>query len=232
MSEPIRNLTFAWWNVRDFAHYDETRLSDPRWPKQPPDYEAKRNRILDALNQIFGDDFPDLLGICEITREAARDIAKLLPGDFHVTVSPGYPHDDGFQVAVFYRSNAGFSSEIPLFPTDHEDVAIGTRPMIPVHFTIKGHVIRFIACHWTAMDEPSSQEARQRTADVLRRNTHDFLKADVPSPGVIRHIVVFGDLNEEPTSEIFERRLIGRRDHESPRTNHSTDPPRSANSIV
>jgi hypothetical protein len=41
-----------------------------------------------------------------------------------------------------------------------DDVAEGTRAMIPVHFNNKDHVIRFIACHWTALDAPSSRLAR------------------------------------------------------------------------
>ena len=40
-------LTFAWWNLHNFAHYDAARCSNPRWPKRQADYEAKRDRILE-----------------------------------------------------------------------------------------------------------------------------------------------------------------------------------------
>lgn len=216
-------LTFGWWNLHNFAHYDATRCSEQRWPKLPTHYEAKRGRILTAFGEMFGGKFPDLFAVCEITREAAQDLATRLPPGFNVAVSPTYPHDDGFQVAVFYRSGVGFSPEPPLFPTDLEDVAEGTRPMVPVHFTFLGHVIRFVACHWTALDLDTSRLARERLADVLRRDIHAFLEPEVPTPGISRHIVVLGDLNEEPMSAVFEQRLIGRRDRESSHTRHWRD---------
>ena len=178
-----RFLTFGWWNLHDFAHYDAARSSDPRWPKLHAHYEAKRGRILAALQELFGKEFPDLLAVCEITREAAQDLAARLPPGFKFSVSPPYPHDDGFQVAVFYRSDVGFSPEAPLIPTDVEDVAEGTRPMVPVHFTLQGHVIRFVACHWTAFETDTSRLARERLADVLRRDIHAFLEPEVPKTG-------------------------------------------------
>jgi endonuclease/exonuclease/phosphatase family metal-dependent hydrolase len=223
MSRQPGLLTFSWWNLHDFAHHDATRCSDPRWPRRQADYEAKRGRILDAFQELFGDEFPDLLAVCEITREAAQDLLAGLPPGFNVAVSPRYSHDDGFQVAVFYRAGIGFSSEPPLIPTDLEDVAEGTRPMVPVHLTLRGHVIRFVACHWTAFDTHTSRVARERLADVLRRDIHAFLEPEVPKPGIARHVVVLGDLNEEPMSPVFEHRLIGRRDRESSHTRHWRD---------
>ena len=142
-----RFLTFAWWNLHNFSHFDAARSSHARWPKRPEDYEAKRDRILAALREIFGKDDPDLLAVCEITREAAQGLAAMVPAHFEVAVPPPYPRDDGFQVAVFYRSGVGFSPELPLIPTHEEDVPEGTRPMVPVHLTFPGHVIRFVACH-------------------------------------------------------------------------------------
>jgi len=216
-------VTFAWWNLHDFAHYDAGRCSDPRWPKEHANYEAKKARILLAFQEVFGKKPPELFAVCEITREAAEDLAACLPASFSVAVSPRYPHDDGFQVAVFYRPGLGFSPEAPLFPTEEEDVAEGTRPMLPVHLTVHGHVIRFIACHWTAFDTGTSRLARERLADVLRRDIHAFLEPEVPNAGLARHVVVLGDLNEEPMSAVFEHRLIGRRDRESSHDRHWRD---------
>ena len=221
VSKSMKSLTFAWWNLHNFAHYDSARRSDPRWPKRKKEYEAKRDRILAALDQVFGKDYPDLMAVCEITREAAQELVTRFPSPFSVSVSPTYPLDDGFQVAVFYRSGAGFSPELPMISTDREDLAEGTRPMIPVHFAFSGHMIRFLACHWTAFED--SREARERLADVVRRDTHAFLEPTVPKPGLARHIVVMGDLNEEPMSPIFEKRLIGSRDRESTHGRHWRD---------
>ena len=223
MNGQRRLLSFAWWNLHDFAHYDAARCGDARWPKRREDYEAKRGRILTAFQEAFENQYPDLLAACEITREAAQDLATRLPAGFSVTFSPTYAQDDGFQVAVFYRSGAGFSPEPPLIPADEEDVAEGTRPMVPVHFACEGHIIRFVGCHWTGFDTVTSRLSRERLADVLRRDTHAFLEPEVPKAGLARHVVVLGDLNEEPMSAVFEHRLIGRRDRESSHTRHWGD---------
>ena len=42
-------------------------------------YEAKKGRILAAFQELFGAQFPDLLAVCEITREAAQDLLAELP---------------------------------------------------------------------------------------------------------------------------------------------------------
>src|SRR5262249_30920467 len=99
----------------------------------------------------------------------------------------------------------------------------GTRPMIPVHLKLPGHLVRFVACHWTAFDNSSSRLARERLADVLRRDCHDFLAPPVPTPGLTRHVVILGDLNEEPMAPVFRERLIGCRDRRSSRQAHWQD---------
>ena len=84
MNGPRGSLTFSWWNLHDFAHYDAARSSDPRWPKSHAHYEAKKGRILAAFQELFGSQFPDLLAVCEITREAAQDLVAGLPPGFNV----------------------------------------------------------------------------------------------------------------------------------------------------
>jgi endonuclease/exonuclease/phosphatase family metal-dependent hydrolase len=172
---------------------------------------------------MFGQRYPHLFAVCEITREAAQELAARLRGDYRVTLPPSRLREDDFHVAVFYRSGSGFTPEDPIIPSESEDVTDRTRVMIPVHFTISGHVIRFVACHWTAYDHYSSHDARERQADVLRRNSHEFLVPAVPNPRLTRHLVILGDLNEEPTADIFRIRLIGRRDRASSHQKHWRD---------
>jgi endonuclease/exonuclease/phosphatase family metal-dependent hydrolase len=217
-----RVLSFLWWNLHNFAHFDGAKISAPRWPKQLSDFETKKVRILSALHEMFGSEFPDLLAVCEITREAAKDLAGKLPG-FEVVVPPHYPRDDGFQVAVFFRSGFGFTPEPPILPFEREDVTEETRPMIPVHFELPGHVIRFVACHWTSFDMETSRVSRERLADVLRRDTHEFLHPEASQTALLRHVVILGDLNAEPMSPIFEERLIGSRDRASSQREHWRD---------
>ena len=222
-AQPLRRLTFAWWNLHNFAHYDASQRVVARRPKQLADYEAKRDRVLVACHEFLGGDFPDLLAVCEISREAAQDLVARFPPGFDVAVAPAYPHEDDFQVAVFFRTGVGLMPELPLIPSETGDVTRETRPMVPVHLTLPGHLIRFVACHWTGLDKDSSRTARARLADFLRRDTYDFLYPEAPKPGTARHVVVVGDLNEEPMSDLFKSNLEGRRDRRSCREPHWRD---------
>jgi hypothetical protein len=160
MAGQLAVLSFCWWNLHDFAHFDSGRASERRWPKRAEDFEAKRDRILATLQELFEGGFPDLLAACEITREAASELAGRMSPAFDVAVAPPYPHDDGFQVAVIYRRGVGFSADVPLLPFDDLDVSEETRPMIPVRYTAGGQVVRFVACHWTSFDTARSQATR------------------------------------------------------------------------
>jgi endonuclease/exonuclease/phosphatase family metal-dependent hydrolase len=146
-----------------------------------------------------------------------------LRSGFDVVIAPAHPYEDEFQVAIFYRTGVGMTPELPLLPSETEDVTRETRPMVTIHLTLPGHVIRFVACHWTGFDELSSRTARGRLADFLRRDTYDFLYPEAPDPKLARHVVVLGDLNEEPTADLFMSNLEGRRDRKSSREQHWRD---------
>lgn len=216
MVGPQKAITFCWWNLHNFAHFEAGNASESRWPKRVNDFEDKRDRIVATLQELFGNKFPDLLAVCEITREAASDLAGRMPA-FDVVVAPPYPHDDGFQVAVLYRKGVGFSADTLLLPFEKLDVPEETRPMVAVRYTQAGQVIRFVACHWTSFKEPSSQTTRQKLADYLRGDTYDFLKPNTSGARSDRPTVILGDLNEEPTSSLFEEHLKAARDHNSGR---------------
>lgn len=222
MAGQQRHLRFAWWNLHNFAHYDPDRRIDPRRLKSQAAYDLKRGRVLAALHELFASDYPDVLAVCEITRAAAVDLRSQLPGDYTLTIAPTDSRDDRFQVAVFARSPAGFTSEPPLLPADI-DVPEEARPMPVVHYPLPGHLIRFVACHWTGLGEDTSGEHRGRLADFLRGNTYEFLYPEVERTGTVRHVVILGDLNEEPFAPLFEHRLSGARDRASSRRTHWRD---------
>jgi len=213
-------ISFCWWNLHDFAHFDPNLASDSRRPKRDIDFEAKRDRILAALRELFAGGYPDLLAVCEITREAATDLSQRMGTAFDIAVAPTYPHDDGFQVAVIFRKDIGFSADTPLLA---EDVSEETRPMIAVRFRRGDTVIRFVACHWTSFDSPQSRKMRRRLADYISRDTYEFLQPNNQAGPLNHHTVILGDLNIEPTSPIFEEDLAAFRDHDSSRWVHWRD---------
>jgi endonuclease/exonuclease/phosphatase family metal-dependent hydrolase len=210
-------ISFCWWNLHNFAHFDAGRASEPRWPKRAEDFEGKRDRILATLKELFAGGFPDLLAVCEVTREGASELAGRMSPTFDAAFAPPYPRDDGFQVAVIYRRGVGFVADTPLLSFEELDVSEETRPMIPVRYTQAGQVIRFVACHWTSFDIARSRATRVKLADYLRGDTYEFLQPKTSGAPSNRHIVILGDLNEEPTSPVFEEHLAAARDHASGR---------------
>ncbi len=164
-----------------------------------------------VFEELFPTALPDLLAVCEITPKAAGDLGESLKNDYIARTATPFS-DNAFQVAVLHRNVPEFEVQFPIVPPK---MSSKTRPMIPIHYHSAAHVIRFVACHWTSFEEEESQEAREDLAAHLRLDTYDFLKGEGNEPVENRHIVVLGDLNEEPMAKVFRRRLSAARDRAS-----------------
>jgi hypothetical protein len=53
---PPRMLTFCWWNLHNFAHYDPASSSKKRRWKRRSDYEAKKRRFHATFKEVFPGD--------------------------------------------------------------------------------------------------------------------------------------------------------------------------------
>lgn len=212
-------LRFCWWNVQDFAHFDPAQAVIDRWPRSADEYAEKSRRVIAAFDAMFGNSYPDVIGLCEITRTAAEALQRSrLPAHHLIFTEAGDPL--AFQVVLFIRQGRGLERRMAWFP---EDVSAGTRPMGVVrYFSRKAHIL-FVACHWPAFDESTSREARRRCADSLRGGIYDFLFPQTAA-AVPRHVVVFGDFNTEPHDELFADTLYASRDRDhARRRRHHTD---------
>jgi hypothetical protein len=92
MAGQLAVLSFCWWNLHDFAHFDAGRASERRWPKRAEDFEAKRDRILATLQELFEGGFPDLLAVCKIA-DFRGGVTCLFPTQFSTAdnlVFPGF----------------------------------------------------------------------------------------------------------------------------------------------
>ena len=219
----LRELRFLWWNVCDFAHFDPAMAerADGRWPSSEAMFREKLRRINSSLTALFGNDLPELIGLCEITRGGAGELGALRLADYNTFFSRP-DGEDGFQIVVFVKRNAGVT--LKKLPLVAQSVPDSTRPMPLVEFRGKEGHIRFAFCHWPAFDEPASQEHRGRVADALRADVYKFMR---PSKGlgVPRHYVALGDFNAEPFDDLFELKLYAYRDRERSRQRpHHTDP--------
>ena len=112
MSGSMRELSFCWWNLHNFAHYDNQRSGLKGWPKSLAEYEAKKARIMQVLDELFPTALPDLLAICEITPKAAWDLGESLK-NVYVAITATSFSENAFQVAVLHRNAPEFKASFP-----------------------------------------------------------------------------------------------------------------------
>jgi hypothetical protein len=193
-------LRFLWWNLQSFAHFEKTRAGETQWPPVQEAFDAKAARVESVLRQLYGDDPPEVLGFAEITNKAALDLCRrLFP--HYLVLSMDLLAKPELQVAFVYNASTGHFEEQP--PIAVPGTPRGTRPMAVLDYCSDGHRIRLIACHWTARFGKSSKHVRSDVAHFLMSYIYDFLHEIVQ--GETRHIVILGDLNEEPYKLLEER---------------------------
>jgi hypothetical protein len=126
-----------------------------------------------------------------------------------------------FHLGVLYDPAAGFQNEDFLAVSNLPNTA---RPMALLDHCGSGHRIRFYLCHWTARFEQESEKWRSLSAQALGIAAYDFLHTEA-NPTEKRHVVILGDLNEEPYG-LLETWLYASRDRQRARKpEHYTDQP-------
>jgi Endonuclease/Exonuclease/phosphatase family len=175
-----------------------------RWPGSSKEYVAKCKRIDAALKTVCGKNRPQILAFAEITDRAASELRdRLFPG-YSVHSLDTYEQTPELQVAILFDPQAGFVDE-SIFVANQ--VPLGTRPMATIDHEFDGNRIRFYACHWSARFRVESENTRSDTARQLSIAVYQFLKEARKER---RHIVVLGDLNEEPFGLVEERLFADR----------------------
>lgn len=195
-------LKMAWWNVNNFYHFrpEEVRKrpsKKTRWPQSREEYDHKCKRVDAALLEFFKKSgIPQVIGLGEITSEAAEQLRQRLLPAYRLTSLDVKADEPTLQVAVLYPHDTPGLHFVEQPPILVPRTPRGTRPMAVIDAKVNGdHTIRIIVCHWQArMDEKGSKKLRFRTADYLSGYTYDFVNE---RPG-LNHIAIVGDLNEEP----------------------------------
>jgi endonuclease/exonuclease/phosphatase family metal-dependent hydrolase len=197
-------LRIIWWNVHNFAHFELSRSVDSRWPVSKEEFEAKLDRLCLILKDNIGDDMC-VVALAEVTKMAAESLRdRILPN--HKVLSMDLLDDPEFQCAIIYPNTKYFEEVVP-FVVDN--VPRGTRPMAVLDYVWLGHRLRIIACHWTARFKDDSSKWRSEIARSLSRYVFDYLydRSDLDN----RHLIIVGDMNEEPFG-ILEDDLFAVRD--------------------
>jgi endonuclease/exonuclease/phosphatase family metal-dependent hydrolase len=224
----VRPFRFVWWNVQSFGHYDAAWVAEgrrQRLPSSPEEYTAKRQLLAAALREMMQDGGLDLIALAEVTGPAAHDLRQDVCPGFAVLAIAECADDFGgrpsFQVAFLYDPNAGAAVEDMLVPIH---VSEASRPMAILDYNMPEDTLRVYACHFTSqIGEKASERNRSEMARQLNRHVYEFLRAgEGRKPR--RHVLILGDLNEEPFG-MLEEDLFARRERRWVRTAHAADAP-------
>ncbi len=195
-------LPFAWWNPQNLAHYDPGRRSERRWPSTPDAYQEKLARVVRALKESAISESSDVvLGLAEVTYQAAHDVRDACLPNHEVESMDMRPDRAGaLEPAILFPRRPEFTTHPPIIVPN---MPRGTRPMPVLDYTLDGHRIRFIVCHWTARFDNTSTHKRSDIASHLSHEIFEFLTGGSTSEA--RHVMIMGDLNEEPYGLLEER---------------------------
>lgn len=216
MAQNNSMLKIIWWNVQNFAHFEESRRGEKQWPSSEEEFEAK----LDLVSEVLKDNLSSELGLialAEVTRQAAEALRdRVLPD--HSVLSLDIREDSDFNVAVIYPGGEAFVEQTPLVVPY---VPRGTRPMAVIDHLWEGHRLRLVACHWTARFNDDSSKTRSELARALARYVFKYLEES--SVEEVRHIVIVGDMNEEPFGLLEEELYAVRYRGKARKTMHWAD---------
>lgn len=213
------DVQVLWWNVQGCFHYVAKNKKMARWPNSAAAYAEKITRIADALDVHFKQQarMPDLVGLGEISNRAANDLAKRIFPGWRVISLDAAPGTPSLQIAVFVSpSISAIATESP--PLSVQGVPDSTRPMAVINLTHLGNTTRVYFCHWTARLDNDSDVIRSRIAVELSNDVFDFIGSDET-----RHVVIVGDLNEEPFDENMRQMYAHRHRARATAGRHYTD---------
>jgi hypothetical protein len=206
----MRALRFLWWNVETFAHYDPI-LRGKRRPQWKAAYDAKLELVVRVMHQLFGEDRPEVVVLGEATRRAAEDLRSAWAPDYNVFSLDLDPVRPELAVAFLYNPAIGMFDEDQIVAPR---MSTRIRDMGVLDYCFPGHRIRLIACHWPSRMDDGSKRSRIVLAEYLNDQVYRFLQA--PTPNEANHVVILGDLNEEPYG-VLEEHLFATRDRAASR---------------
>lgn len=204
--EKDKKIRIIWWNVCNFYHYraeEVTKGEASRWPRSPKEYEEKSRRVDNALieaKEILGNF--DIVILCEITQIAATELRdRIFPGYKLISLDVKKDHPT-LQIAILYMPHDGEIVISEDFPITADDTARNTRAMAVLDIALGKKIIKIISCHWPSrMDEEGSEDQRYEIATYVSKFCYDFVKKNSEN----NHVMIIGDLNEEPHERSLRR---------------------------
>ena len=203
-------MTFAFYNVENlFDTHDDPRSGgdneflpsgSKRWDDDK--YRNKITGLSEALRDLGEDELPGVVGFCEV--ENSRVVEELVaapalaPGNYEVI----HYHDRdsrGIDLALAYRPDVFTVDSHRLIPVRTARGGFLARGILAVEGRISnGEEFHVFVTHWPSRDgdEEAKARGRRETAEALRTLADPILKK-----GGNSHVVIMGDMNDEPADE-------------------------------
>lgn len=215
-----RNMTVAFYNVENlFDLKDEPGKEDSEFtPEGKKEWNLVRyqkklkdvSRVISAINE---GDLPEIVGLCEVeNKKVLTDLIHtdiLARGKYRI-VHHESPDFRGIDCALIYRPAEFKVLEHFAIPVHFEnDPEYTTRDILYVKGRTRNwEKFHVFVNHWPSRigGVEQTKSKRKRVAEVLKSKI-DSLAGETSSR---EHILVIGDMNDEPTNESLQKILNAR----------------------
>ncbi len=212
-----RNMTVVFYNVENLFDLEDaagkndeefTPDGEKQWTQMR--YQKKLRDISRAIGSINEGDLPEIVGLCEVENEkVVADITRtgLLSLAKYQVIHHESPDIRGIDCALIYRPSEFKVLEHFAIPVRFEnDPEYKTRDILYV----KGRTRNWEEFHVFVNHWPSRYGGVEKTSPK-RRHAARILKGKIDSvrsaSGKRAHIIVMGDMNDEPTNKSLKNDL-------------------------
>lgn len=204
------NLTVVFYNVENlFDTEDDPRKNDDEFTPQSEKkwdktrYNKKLEDIAKVIAGINKNDLPEIVGLCEVeNKKVLNDLVKtglLANGNYKMVHQESRDHR-GIDCALIYRPDEFTVSDYYTVPVHFEDdPGYTTRDILYVKGqTGNQEEFHIFVNHWPSRSGGLAQtEPKRLKAAVILKAKLDLVMAAEPNA----HIIVMGDLNDEPDNK-------------------------------
>ncbi len=219
-----RTLSFVFYNVENLYDLTDDPLTNDQefLPSGKKNWNEKkyREKLADlsaVLAELGGDELPEVIGLCEVeNKQVVEDLVRepaLIKGNYRII----HYHDRdrrGIDMALVYRPDEFSIDAERLIPVKSSRGNSLVRGILTVKGrSNNGEIFNIFVNHWPSRenDDTSRKEARKEMAGALRRLTAPLVGQSSHS-----HVVIMGDMNDEPDDESLNQVLGAGRYGEKP----------------
>ena len=164
-------------------------------------YQQKLNHLSQVLNDFEANQFPDILGVCEIeNKKVLLDLALKMPLASYNNVHYDSKDERGIDVALFYNKDKFSVLDSKNYtPKFSKDTADKTRDVLWVKLlqTQSKDTFQFLVCHFPsrregqAISEPKRVEVAQLCKKIIKEKCNPQTQ----------NLIMMGDFNDEPFNQ-------------------------------